>query len=53
MGRAGRAPRTRELVMRGLPYVVVYEIDDGSDAVIVLAVFHAAQNRPSSYDSQG
>ncbi len=43
-GRQGRAGDTREIVVSGLPYIVVYSLDD--DAVDVIAVFHAAQDRP-------
>jgi len=45
IGRAGRAPGTRELVIGGLPYIAVYRADDQADEVAVIAVFHAAQNR--------
>jgi toxin ParE1/3/4 len=46
MGRAGRVPGTHEWVVRGLPYIIVYEIganDDGE--LLVLGVFHGAQDR--------
>ena len=45
MGRAGRVEGTREWVVAGLPYVIVYQVDDARDAVVVLGVFHGAQNR--------
>jgi len=46
LGREGRAPSTREWVVRGLPYIVVYEIDvSDTDELLVLAVFHGARNR--------
>ena len=45
MGRAGRVKGTREWVVAGLPYVIVYCVDDARDAVVVLGVFHGAQNR--------
>ncbi|MGD9968098.1 MAG: type II toxin-antitoxin system RelE/ParE family toxin [Hyphomonadaceae bacterium] len=35
--------RTRELILRRYPYVLVYEIAQGE--VRILAVFHHAQNR--------
>jgi hypothetical protein len=32
--------------VRGLPYIVVYEIDvSDTDELLVLAVFHGARNR--------
>ena len=43
-GRMGAVENTRELVIPRLPYVVVYQI--AAEAVEVIAVFHAAQNRP-------
>jgi len=46
LGREGREPGTREWVVRGLPYIIVYEIDvSDTDELLVLAVFHGAQNR--------
>jgi len=42
LGRPGRLPRTRELSLSGLPYLVVYEAD--ADTVTVLAVFHASRD---------
>lgn len=45
IGRVGRAPNTYELVVPGLPYIVVYQVDADDDEVIVVGVFHAAQDR--------
>lgn len=42
-GRPGRARGTREVVVPGYPYIVVYTHDDA--AVDIVAVFHAAQDR--------
>jgi len=53
MGRAGRLPGTRELVVPGLPYLLVYQV--ATDRVTVLAVFHDARdlalrhNNPSKH----
>jgi addiction module RelE/StbE family toxin len=44
MGRPGRIAGTRELVVPGTPYIVPYRVSGGH--VDILAVFHAAQNRP-------
>ena len=43
MGRVGRVPDTHEWVVRGLPYIIVYQED--ADEVLILGVFHAAQDR--------
>ena len=46
IGHAGRVPKTYEWVVRGLPYIVVYDISLGDDdEVVILGVFHGAQDR--------
>jgi plasmid stabilization system protein ParE len=45
MGRAGEVPDTREWVVRGSPYLLVYEVVAEQDEVWVLGVFHGAQER--------
>lgn len=46
IGREGREPGTREWVVRGLPYIIVYELNvSGPDELMVLAVFHGARDR--------
>lgn len=45
MGRAGRDAGTREWVVPRLPYIVVYEVDPEREQVLVVAVFHGAQDR--------
>ena len=42
-GRLGQVPGTREVVVPGLPYVVVYTHDE--TRVDVVAIFHGAQKR--------
>ena len=42
-GRVGQVHGTRELVVPGLPYIVVYTHDD--EGVDIVAVFHGAQKR--------
>lgn len=45
IGRPGTDPGTREWVLPGLPYILVYEIDEPADEVVIIAVFHSAQDR--------
>ncbi len=42
-GRPGALAETRELVVPGLPYIVVYQVT--SDAATIVAIFHGAQDR--------
>jgi toxin ParE1/3/4 len=42
-GRTGQVAGTRELVVPGMPYLVVYRI--GKESVEILRVFHTAQER--------
>lgn len=47
IGREGALAGTRELVVPGLPYIVVHRIETGEDAdVTILGVYHGAQVRP-------
>jgi addiction module RelE/StbE family toxin len=41
MGRAGRVPGTRELVVPNTPYIVPYRVKEGT--VQILRVFHSAR----------
>lgn len=46
MGHVGRVPGTHEWVVRGLPYIIVYQIGAvDPDEVLILGVFHGAQDR--------
>jgi plasmid stabilization system protein ParE len=47
LGRAGRVPNTRELVVSGTPYIVPYRVRGGS--VEVLRVLHAARQWPQKF----
>jgi addiction module RelE/StbE family toxin len=45
-GRVGRIPGTRELIVSGLPYIIVYRFT--SNALQILRVYHGARNWPVS-----
>ena len=47
MGRAGRVEGTRELVIAGTAFVVVYRV--AAERVDVLAVLHAARKWPEEF----
>jgi len=47
LGRAGRVPDTRELVITSTPYVVPYRVRDG--VVQLLAIIHGAQRWPEAF----
>jgi addiction module RelE/StbE family toxin len=42
-GRPSRLTGVREAIVP--PYVIVYEVDDGRDELVILAIFHGAQDR--------
>jgi plasmid stabilization system protein ParE len=44
IGRPGVLAGTREIVVPGLPYIIVHRLDP--DAVVVLGIYHGAQIRP-------
>jgi addiction module RelE/StbE family toxin len=43
-GRPGRVPDTRELTVRALPYLIVYEVDERR--VAILRIIHGAMLWP-------
>lgn len=47
IGRPGRVPGTRELVISRTPYIVPYRIHD--ESVIVLRVYHGKRNWPEAF----
>jgi toxin ParE1/3/4 len=47
MGRPGRVPGTRELVIPHTPYVVPYRLR--RDVVQILRVYHSARRWPASF----
>lgn len=44
LGHPGREPGTREFVVPGTPYIIPYQVREAR--LVVLAVLHAARNRP-------
>ncbi|MHB8881220.1 MAG: type II toxin-antitoxin system RelE/ParE family toxin [Thermodesulfovibrionales bacterium] len=46
IGRIGRIPGTRELVIPGLPYIVPYRVKGAS--IEILGVLHASQEWPKA-----
>lgn len=44
-GHIGKAGRTYEWVVPGLPYIVVYKVDGDPNEVQITPVFHGAQDR--------
>jgi toxin ParE1/3/4 len=45
IGHQGLAIGTCEWSVKGLPYIIVHELNSEGDEVVVLGVFHGAQNR--------
>jgi toxin ParE1/3/4 len=46
VGHAGRVAGTHEWVVRGLPYIIVYQTGAAdAEEILILGVFHAAQDR--------
>ena len=45
IGRKGKVEGTREWIVRGLPYIIVYRVDHVLRAVTILSIFHGAQDR--------
>ena len=50
LGRPGRVPDTRELVIGRTPYIVAYTVDARRGAVVILRVLHGAQRWPDAID---
>jgi toxin ParE1/3/4 len=49
IGRQGRTPQTRELVIAGTPYILPYRIQ--GDRIRILAVFHASRQWPRASET--
>jgi len=50
MGRPGRVQGTRELVIAGSPYVVVYILGDSE--IQIVAIIHSAMRWPDTFRSE-
>jgi toxin ParE1/3/4 len=46
MGRTGRIAGTRELVLSGTPYVVIYDLRNMDEQIYILRVLHGARRWP-------
>lgn len=46
LGRVGRDPATRELVVTGTPYIAVYRL---RERIEIITIFHAARKWPDSF----
>jgi toxin ParE1/3/4 len=48
IGHPGILPGTREFVVPGLPYIIIYRVDPGEErAVVIVGIHHGAQDRRS------
>ena len=43
-GRPGRRPNTREMIISGLPFVIIYRV--GQEAVEITRILHTSQKWP-------
>ncbi|MGA0597569.1 type II toxin-antitoxin system RelE/ParE family toxin [Enterovirga sp. CN4-39] len=46
LGRRHAASGTRRFALADLPYMLVYEVDRDEDRVLIIGIYHTAQNRP-------
>lgn len=44
-GRRGSVPATREWVVHGLPYILIYRVDRAGDELAIIEVIHGATRR--------
>ena len=47
IGRPGRVPGTRELVITRFPYILPYRVEGGT--VVILRVFHTSRKWPEGF----
>ena len=45
LGHVGTVPRTYEWTIPRLPYIIVHELNDATEEIVVLGVFHGARMR--------
>jgi len=46
IGHEGALQGTREMVVPGLPYIIVHRVEPAEGAVVILGVYHGARRRP-------
>jgi plasmid stabilization system protein ParE len=46
IGHEGALQGTREMVVPGLPYIIVHRVEPAEAVVVILGVYHGAQRRP-------
>ena len=49
-GKLGRIQRTRKIVLRELPYILIYQIDD--ESVTILNVLHTSMTEQDNRDTK-
>jgi plasmid stabilization system protein ParE len=47
MGRPGRVPDTRELVISGTPYIVAYQVQ--GKVITILRILHSSRRWPKQF----
>lgn len=47
MGRPGRVPQTRELVVANTPFIIPYQVKGG--VLIILRVYHSSRRWPETF----
>lgn len=53
IGRTGRTKGTRELVVNGIPFIVVYRVKPRLERIELIRVLHGAQQWPPRNDEEG
>jgi toxin ParE1/3/4 len=48
LGRPGRIPDTRELVIASTPYILLYSVEPDTDTIEIRGVYHGAQRWPDA-----
>jgi toxin ParE1/3/4 len=46
IGHEGALQGTREMVVPGLPYIMVHRVEPAEGAVVILGIYHGARRRP-------